>query len=440
MYSASRVHVKKVLALVMAFAMAFTMMASAAYTDQADIVCTDAVDTLAALNVMTGDGDGSFRPNDTITRAEACRMIYTIRANSDNADAYKSMQTTFTDVPADAWYAGYVKHCQSVGIVSGKSATTFDPSAKVTGVELALMCLRVMGYDPAKVDIGGSTWSITTIGLATEAGLLEDVEAPVEAAIPRQWAAQMMFNMISADTVKWSNDHEEYEESYGLTVGKKYMDLEETKGVLTAVNYDDNDDVYTTKVSGKNSDAFFDASKDYSDLMGQKVKALWKEVKGDTVLFGIFATDKNKTVTALVDDIEAVDDDTIKIDKVEYDLAAGCYAVAPNGESLSKNDLAPYFEITFVDNDNDKKYDVAVVDAFSVEKVTSVTTKKYYFETTGGQDVDDCNVYKDIAKDDYAVIRDAAYTVSGLYEVTEPETISGKVTNTKDGEIKVDGT
>ena len=54
----------------MAFAMAFTMMAGAAYTDQADITATEAVDTLAALNVITGNPDGSFAPNSTVTRAE----------------------------------------------------------------------------------------------------------------------------------------------------------------------------------------------------------------------------------------------------------------------------------------------------------------------------------------------------------------------------------
>ena len=173
-------NLKKVLALVMAFAMVFTMMATAgaAYTDQADIEATEAVEMLNAIGVMTGDPDGSFRPNDTITRAEACRMIYTIRTNSDNADAYKDMQTTFKDVPSDAWYAGYVKHCQAANIVSGTSATTFEPNRDVTGVELALMCLRVMGYDPAKADIGGSTWSTKTIGLATEAGLLDGVNLP----------------------------------------------------------------------------------------------------------------------------------------------------------------------------------------------------------------------------------------------------------------------
>ena len=82
-------NLKKVLALVLAFAMAFTMMATAgaAYTDSADIQATEAVDMLSTLGIMAGDPDGSFRPNDTITRAEACRMIYSIRTNSDNADA-----------------------------------------------------------------------------------------------------------------------------------------------------------------------------------------------------------------------------------------------------------------------------------------------------------------------------------------------------------------
>ena len=84
------------------------------------------------------------------------------------------MQTIFTDVGESAWFSGYVKYCQSVGIVSGRSKTIFDPNAKVTGVEAALMCLRVMGYDPAKAGIGGSSWSMTTIGLADENGLLDE--------------------------------------------------------------------------------------------------------------------------------------------------------------------------------------------------------------------------------------------------------------------------
>ena len=56
-------NLKKVLALVLAFACAFTMFAGAAFTDQADIKATDAVDMLVALGVVDGFEDGSFQPN-----------------------------------------------------------------------------------------------------------------------------------------------------------------------------------------------------------------------------------------------------------------------------------------------------------------------------------------------------------------------------------------
>ena len=46
------------------------MFASAAFTDQADLKATDAVDMLVALGVVDGFEDGSFQPNGTVTRAQ----------------------------------------------------------------------------------------------------------------------------------------------------------------------------------------------------------------------------------------------------------------------------------------------------------------------------------------------------------------------------------
>ena len=62
-------NLKKVLALVLAFACAFTMFAGAAFTDQADIkVDSDVVDTLVSLGIVEGFEDGSFQPNATVRR------------------------------------------------------------------------------------------------------------------------------------------------------------------------------------------------------------------------------------------------------------------------------------------------------------------------------------------------------------------------------------
>ena len=452
-------NLKKVLALVMAFAMVFTMMATAgaAYTDQADIEATEAVEMLNAIGVMTGDPDGSFRPNDTITRAEACRMIYTIRTNSDNADAYKDMQTTFKDVPSDAWYAGYVKHCQAANIVSGTSATTFEPNRDVTGVELALMCLRVMGYDPAKADIGGSTWSTKTIGLATEAGLLDGVNTTITSACPRQWAAQLMYNTIDANTVQWSTDTNAYSKYFDdgskrPKVGKEYMKLWVDVGTLVEVS-NDNITIYSDKSDVEDSDGFSKNSnnggvgnhsytkvpQDYSSLLGQKVKVLYRDGKTNSII-GVYPTGDSTGMTVNASAVES-DGSKIKIDGKSYSIESekngndyiDIYYYGVDGTIKNTSDASftnqagttfnkakttgssnayssKAFDnwdnssatMQFVDTDNNGRLDQVFITDYAAAEVTSVTSTKVVAGKS--YDVADNNIDEGIVAGDWAVI------------------------------------
>ena len=482
--------------------MAFTMMATAgaAYTDQADIQATEAVDTLTALSVMAGDPDGSFRPNDTITRAEACRMIYTIRSGgNDDASAYAGMQTTFTDVPNDAWYAGYVKHCQSVGIVSGKSSTIFDPNANVTGVELALMCLRVMGYDPAKANIGGSTWSTTTIGLATEAGLLEDFNATVTNDCPRQYAAQLMYNMLNADTVRWSDDAGDYVKDEQrisgttlteyITVGEKYMSLIKVTGTLQASGkvgldgagseealvLDPNSLSSADKAAGKET-SFDDVTTDYSDMIGQTVQVLYKEKNSDTTVYGVFATDDNKVnISTTANNLESQSgEDKIKVDGTKYTVDyQGSYmpiytvAASGTGASITEdksvtnastletkiNDLDNNgVDVQVISNDGDSKIDMIIVFDKTFAKLTATNSSSVTYRTvktdmsgdttTTGDKLDledDAPVlYDGYAKDDYVFVSADLYNDAVVVE--KAETVTGTASATKEDSISIGGT
>ena len=427
--SAVSVHyarVKKVLALVMAFAMAFTMMATAgaAYTDQADIEATEAVEMLNALGVMTGDPDGAFRPNDTITRAEACRMIYTIRTGTDDASSYANMQTTFTDVSSDAWYAGYVKHCQSVGIVSGRSATIFDPNSDVTAVELALMCLRVMGYDPATANIGGSTWSTTTIGLATEAGILDDVMTTITSSCPRQWAAQIMYNTILAPTVQWSTDTNSYTQYFDdgrerPTVGREYLDLWVNVGTVDEIS-GDNLTISMNASDTADSDnpdrkSFTSLDEDYSALLGQHVKVLYIDDKSNSVI-GVYPTEDNTAYTVALKDIEQ-DGNKVKFDGASYsfdETKIDVIVVSAEDEEVKPvtTESAAWFDtednkttpssVTFIDSDGDGRLNTAVVTEFITAEVTYAGADR----VTAGQTyrMDEDNVAEDFANGDWAAI------------------------------------
>ena len=161
---------KKVLALVLAFACAFTMFAGAAsFTDEADIndVNKEAVDTLVALGVIDGYLDGTFRPDDTVTRAEMAKMIYIIRTGRSDASAYNDDATTFTDI-GDHWARGYIKYCNSMGIIAGHSATRFAPDATVTTQEAAKMLLVTLGYNAERAGLVGAGWGNKTNALADE--------------------------------------------------------------------------------------------------------------------------------------------------------------------------------------------------------------------------------------------------------------------------------
>ena len=100
---------KKVLALSLVFAMAFTMMAGAAFKDQdkIDSSLTDDIQLLTALGVFQGDENGNFNPTDNVRRSEAAKMIYVLKNNGVvvGAVAFQGV-SMYSDVPVGHWAEG----------------------------------------------------------------------------------------------------------------------------------------------------------------------------------------------------------------------------------------------------------------------------------------------------------------------------------------------
>ena len=228
------------------------MFAGAAFTDSADIkVKSEVVDTLVELGVIQGYDDGSFRPNETVTRAQMAKMIYVLRTGNSDASAYNDDYTTFTDISTH-WGRGYIKYCQSLGIIAGKSATKFVPDAKVTTQEAAKMLLVTLGYDAKKAGLVGTGWASKTNALADENGLLDDVNTSFTAACPRQYAAQLIYNAIDTPTVVWRDDaytNTNYSDGDNKTIGEKYMGLHSVEGILTSFSKEDGKSTYGATVS-----------------------------------------------------------------------------------------------------------------------------------------------------------------------------------------------
>ena len=200
---------RKVLALVLVVATLFSFVAMTAsakeYTDADKVSYTEAVDVLTAIGILNGYTDGTYRPTNTIARAEMAKMIAVLaNAGKDNIGDLYASACKFADMTGDAvWAKSYVAYCNQIGIVAGRNATTFDPYGKVTGVETAKMLLCMIGFDAKAQGYVGTNWQVNVMRDAEKLGLLEGFAADykIEKAITREEAAQMMLNALKAPMV-----------------------------------------------------------------------------------------------------------------------------------------------------------------------------------------------------------------------------------------------
>ena len=422
----------------LAFACAFTMFAGAAFTDQADINAdnVDAVDLLTTLKIIKGYEDGSFDPEGTVDRAEMAKMIYTIRnGGNDNASAHVGNTTSFTDISGH-WAEGYIKYLQNTGIVAGKSATRFDPDSQVTTGEAMKMALVLAGYRADKAELTGTAWLNNTLSYATTYGLTDDVHSAISGGCTRQDAAQILSNALSMDAVVWSEFVSSfvYDGDEGLatgnrqSVGKKWMDLWTNIGTLATINGDNLtiiQDANDVEDSDNTRTAFTNLSVDYTSLLGQKVKVLFKNNKANSVI-GVFATGDNTVYTADMKDVEddgnkvkfggtsySFDNNEIDVVVIDANAEAVNYTGTMSAADFDAYDADPTTDaagtaklitasVRFVDNDGDGKLNIAIITEYKTAKVTYVGSDRITAGTT--YQMEDENIADDIAKNDYAVM------------------------------------
>ena len=106
----------------------------------------EAIEALAAREIINGMSEKEFQPEGTMTRAQFCTI--TVKALGLTPKA----TSKFKDVAAKAWYAAYVGTANTYGIVNGISDTEFNPEGTITRQEAAVMVARaakLCGLDTA---------------------------------------------------------------------------------------------------------------------------------------------------------------------------------------------------------------------------------------------------------------------------------------------------
>ncbi len=122
-----------------------------------------AIEYLKQSQILNGYPDGSFKPDQSVNRAEATKIIllsYQIKVDLNEK------ANLFADVPLGAWFNPYVLRAQELGIVSGDSFGKFRPQDNINLVEALKIILNTGGEKIDKIvtskldypDVNAEAW------------------------------------------------------------------------------------------------------------------------------------------------------------------------------------------------------------------------------------------------------------------------------------------
>ena len=199
---------KKFLSLVLALVMTMSLVTISAgakdFDDNGDIDYKEAVDVISALGIVDGYSDGSFRPDGSLTRGAAAKIICNLILGPTTASALSATTAPFKDVPTTNKFAGYITYCAQQGIIGGYGDGTFRPSGTLTGNAFMKMLLGALGYDSSIEHYTDSNWQVNVVKQAIGIGLDDGNDEFVGSkAVTRQEAALYALNMLKATMVEY---------------------------------------------------------------------------------------------------------------------------------------------------------------------------------------------------------------------------------------------
>lgn len=302
-------------------------------SDVEGTACAEDVEKLMAMGVISGYPDGSFKPENQVTRAEYLTML--LRLLKIEAPSGKS---GYSDVADDHFASGAIAWATGVGICEGYGDGIFGPENPVTYAQAVKMLMSVMGYSVAAERNGGYPQGYMAVAAAEHVAVSN--AGSIDSVLTRAMTAELLCSSFNVDLYMKNGSGDMIKEK-DKTILSEYYDGDETKGYVISGN-----DVSTngekTGIDVVNIDGT-----DYktgitraSELVGYYVNFIYEEIDDERTLLYI-CPQTSKTVEFELDsrDIESYADY-----KYEYDAGNGRtknvkidrdFTLVINGQTLS---------------------------------------------------------------------------------------------------------
>ena len=159
------------------------------------------------LCIIEGYRDGSFKPNQEVTRAELTKMALFAKGVSTTITCYDECENAFQDL--DSWQKPWVNKAFIMGVVEGYQDGSFRPNQSITRSEAVKVVLATFDYRPLNVEKSFfndvNDWSVSWVERAHELGMIQGIgngDFAPSVAITRAEAAKIISIMVEHwDTV-----------------------------------------------------------------------------------------------------------------------------------------------------------------------------------------------------------------------------------------------
>ena len=119
----------------------------------ADYWAYEYISGLARFGVISGFPDGTFKPNEPVTRAQFAAILnqafmsaQPFQVPNERLNATQPSTPTFADVPNGHWAAGYIAKARTAGFLSGYPGNQFKPNQPISRVQALISIANGLGY------------------------------------------------------------------------------------------------------------------------------------------------------------------------------------------------------------------------------------------------------------------------------------------------------
>lgn len=188
------------------------------------------IDRLMAFGIVNAYEDGSFRPEQELTRAEFAALAVRTR----NLTPTETEQMVFSDIPSDHWAAPFAATVLAMGCMNGTGDGNFSPNEPILLEQAIKVLSHLLGAETLCERRGGYPSAYLTY--ATQKGMLKGLQKQAGEALTRAEAAKLIANALEIDILKQTvfGDKEAYSEEKGVSFLSEYWGIKRFRGRITA--------------------------------------------------------------------------------------------------------------------------------------------------------------------------------------------------------------